>query len=190
MPSDPLGVQDATLKEVLETLKQVVQNHAQLSATVDSINGRLNVLSSIDQMRAMPNGTKVPQDSGTNRSEEVAIDATRRPATPTQTGAGDLHEDDRPASTPSSPQRKAGITSRIILTTYPGQAGIYPLPMQWGAKDPVERGPVVVGRSGPTIRRRNGMPPLIWKLGSLADSTSSDRGSRRVLLNLPCSSRG
>lgn len=53
--------------------------------------------------------------------------------------------------------------SRIILTTYPGQAGIRPLAMNWGHEDPVQRGPVVVSRNQSTIRRRNGM-----RLDSLA----------------------
>jgi hypothetical protein len=46
--------------------------------------------------------------------------------------------------------------SRIILTTYPGQAGIRPLAMNWGHADPLQRGPVVVSRNQSTIRRRNG----------------------------------
>jgi hypothetical protein len=44
----------------------------------------------------------------------------------------------------------------IVRRTYPGQSGINPLPMDWGNKDPQERGPVVVSRGATTIRRRNG----------------------------------
>jgi hypothetical protein len=43
-----------------------------------------------------------------------------------------------------------------LCRTYPGQSGINPLPMDWGNKDPQERGPVVVSRGATTIRRRNG----------------------------------
>lgn len=52
-----------------------------------------------------------------------------------------------------------GLTgkSRIILTTYPGQSGIHPIPMNWGHADPMLRGPVLVSRDQSTIRRRNGM---------------------------------
>ncbi|OBT65982.1 hypothetical protein VE03_03158 [Pseudogymnoascus sp. 23342-1-I1] len=42
-----------------------------------------------------------------------------------------------------------------VSSTYPGQSGINPLPMDWGHKDPQMRGPVVVSRSQSTIRRRN-----------------------------------
>ncbi|KAL8678006.1 MAG: hypothetical protein Q9186_005605 [Xanthomendoza sp. 1 TL-2023] len=57
----------------------------------------------------------------------------------------------------SSPQRSVlpGLASRIILTTYPGQSGIDPIPINWGHVDPHQRGPVVVSRSQNTIRRRN-----------------------------------
>ncbi|KAL1900236.1 Uracil-regulated protein 1 [Sporothrix stenoceras] len=53
----------------------------------------------------------------------------------------------------SSP--KSTFTSRIILTTYPNQIGINPFPMNWGAENPEERGPIVVSRAPSTIRRRN-----------------------------------
>ena len=43
-----------------------------------------------------------------------------------------------------------------VVRTYPGQAGINPLPMDWGNKDYQKRGPVVVSRGATTIRRRNG----------------------------------
>ncbi|PSS02426.1 GTP cyclohydrolase II [Coniella lustricola] len=49
----------------------------------------------------------------------------------------------------------SGFTSRIILTTYPKQIGIKPYPMQWGAPEPVARGPIVVSRYSSTIRKRN-----------------------------------
>lgn len=46
---------------------------------------------------------------------------------------------------PSSPSRDEHC-ERITLTTYPGQAGIHPLPLQWGAASAEERGPVLVSR--------------------------------------------
>jgi GTP cyclohydrolase II len=41
------------------------------------------------------------------------------------------------------------------LTTYPGQSVVDPLPLKWGEADPQERGPVLVSRSGETLKRRN-----------------------------------
>jgi hypothetical protein len=48
----------------------------------------------------------------------------------------------------------------MFCRTYPGQSGINPLPMDWGHKDPQQRGPVVVSRGATTIRRRNGKSPI------------------------------
>ncbi|KAK4051646.1 hypothetical protein OIV83_002786 [Microbotryomycetes sp. JL201] len=46
-------------------------------------------------------------------------------------------------------------SQRVILTTYPGQVGIHPIPLKWGAKTPEERGPVVASRHQSTIKVRN-----------------------------------
>ncbi|KAJ5902048.1 hypothetical protein N7495_002576 [Penicillium taxi] len=44
---------------------------------------------------------------------------------------------------------------RIILTTYPGQSVVDPVPLEWGKADPQERGPILVSRNSETIKRRN-----------------------------------
>ncbi|TLD25626.1 hypothetical protein PspLS_05789 [Pyricularia sp. CBS 133598] len=62
---------------------------------------------------------------------------------------------ERDGTSPSTSGTKSNFTSRIVLTTYPKQIGINPLPMKWGAPDAVQRGPVVVQRGPSTIRRRN-----------------------------------
>ncbi|KAF5658092.1 gtp cyclohydrolase ii [Fusarium heterosporum] len=72
---------------------------------------------------------------------------------------------------PSSDQRQQGFTSRIILTTYPKQIGINPLPMDWGNADPAKRGPIVVSRAASTIRRRNGSSA---SLGVASNELNSD----------------
>lgn len=51
--------------------------------------------------------------------------------------------------------RRPSTTSRIILTTYPGQSGIDPVALSWGAPTAAERGPVLVSRHPASIRRRN-----------------------------------
>ncbi|KAF1796851.1 GTP cyclohydrolase N terminal-domain-containing protein [Mucor lusitanicus] len=45
--------------------------------------------------------------------------------------------------------------SRVILTTYPGQHGIKPLSLNWGAQDPKARGPIVASRHAESIKKRN-----------------------------------
>lgn len=41
------------------------------------------------------------------------------------------------------------------MTTYPGQSGIDPVPLVWGAPDAKSRGPVIVTRSAGMLKRRN-----------------------------------
>ncbi|KAJ1673179.1 Uracil-regulated protein 1, partial [Spiromyces aspiralis] len=45
--------------------------------------------------------------------------------------------------------------SHVILTTYPHQVGVRPLPLVWGAPVPQERGPIVASRHPQSIRIRN-----------------------------------
>ncbi|KAG2219982.1 hypothetical protein INT45_001881 [Circinella minor] len=44
---------------------------------------------------------------------------------------------------------------RVILTSYPHQHGIHPINLNWGDKDPKERGPVVASRHADSIKKRN-----------------------------------
>ena len=48
-----------------------------------------------------------------------------------------------------------GYSQRVILTTYPGQVGIKPIPLQWGAPSVDERGPVVASRQPQSLKVRN-----------------------------------
>jgi GTP cyclohydrolase II len=61
---------------------------------------------------------------------------------------------DRFTATPPA-RRSTAFTSKIILTSYPKQSGVYPVVMNWGHPNPEERGPVVVSRHRSTIGRRN-----------------------------------
>ena len=45
----------------------------------------------------------------------------------------------------NSPSRD-GLADRIVLTTYPSQSGINPVPLEWGAGDPQHRGPILASR--------------------------------------------
>ncbi|KAL3497268.1 GTP cyclohydrolase N terminal-domain-containing protein [Aspergillus germanicus] len=60
-------------------------------------------------------------------------------------------------TTIQSPTSSSRYSKHIVLTTYPGQSGIDPVPLEWGAKDARSRGPVVVSRSGAFLKRRNAM---------------------------------
>ena len=140
---------DAVLKEILDGMKALQRENVQLASTVDAINGRVNMLAGIKQLKdeakdAASNGTQEKARSA--ESEQTVEDVSKQYEQP-------------PSNVDDAPPRRTSIskTSKIILTSYPGQAGVDPLPMDWGHKDPAVRGPVVVSRHPGTIRRRNGM---------------------------------
>jgi len=134
----------AMLQEILSSVRSLKQEHSELSASVDAINGRVNTLAGIKQIQdgvAHDATHPIPKNAGTDsvappNDEDKDVDAQATSPPPER----------RPSTT---------STSKIILTSYPGQAGVDPIPLKWGAKDPHERGPVVVTRSPSTIRRRN-----------------------------------
>ncbi|KAK9893870.1 hypothetical protein P389DRAFT_186626 [Cystobasidium minutum MCA 4210] len=46
-------------------------------------------------------------------------------------------------------------TSRAVLTTYPGQVGVNPIPVKWGATTAQERGPILASRQKASLGLRN-----------------------------------
>lgn len=142
-------VSDAVLKEILEGLKALRTENSELAASVDKINGRVNMLAGIKQLKDEAAQAANGASTG-DKSKEVQSEKTVEAVS---------QEYEEPPSSVDAPPRRASVskTSKIILTSYPGQAGVDPLPMEWGAKDPAVRGPVVVSRHANTIRRRNGM---------------------------------
>ncbi|PBP20260.1 GTP cyclohydrolase II [Diplocarpon rosae] len=145
----------ALLQEVLATVKALQHNQTLLASNVDAITGRVNVLAGMKQVREVaesssgPVSVKQPPQELVNE-EDSHPDDDHVPQSPSLPAA-QLEA----SSLDLSHARKPGATSRIILTTYPSQSGINPLPMSWGHQDPQERGPVVVSRNQTTIRRRN-----------------------------------
>jgi hypothetical protein len=143
------------LNQIQKTLQTIQQDYRGLSAAVERIDGRVIVLSGIRELQTQErqpvyNTAKV-QDVGLR----VAGDSSHDNATETQHSENGDDNRSEQGSTVLQPRRST--SSRIILTTYPGQAGIDPLPMSWGHKDHLQRGPVVVSRNQSTFKRRNGM---------------------------------
>ncbi|KMU82945.1 GTP cyclohydrolase [Coccidioides immitis H538.4] len=127
--------------EILATLKSIQHDHLKLSSAVDAIGARVDRLAVGDEPK-----TPVEQPKDTTLRLPTSI-----PATPTQPSKPSVSSDDVSAKD----SKRQTTTSRIILTTYPGQSGIDPVPMDWGNKDLLRRGPVVVSRHQNTVRRRN-----------------------------------
>ncbi|RDL35096.1 RibA-like protein [Venustampulla echinocandica] len=146
--------QTALMKEVLGALKSLQTSQVQLASNIDAISGRVNVLAGMKEVNDVavdpsPRAPKkkVESDDAHPHEDEIV------PTSPSLSSA-QISEDKVTAQATHARKSSAG-TSRIILTTYPGQSGINPLPMDWGHIDPQQRGPVVVSRNQTTIRRRN-----------------------------------
>ncbi len=73
-------------------------------------------------------------------------------------------QDTQPSRTLSTSPRKnlhAPIYNhRIVLTTYPGQLGVNPIPLNWGNADPKKRGPILSSRLPSNLKMRNAIGAL------------------------------
>ena len=161
LPSD----QHELLKQVLSTVQSIRKDYQHLSATVECIQRQVNLLSNVKYMHdtageSLPSQTRiVSAQPSAIEDGQVASDTETVPSTQTSLlGLGSAESNRSRGGGESLFERKnsAAATSRIILTTYPGQSGIDPLIMNWGHVDALQRGPVVVSRSQSTVRRRNG----------------------------------
>lgn len=157
--------QHELLKQILSSVRSMQEDYQHLFAAVESIQEEVNVLSGVKQLHNI---------AGRNHLSKARIAPSQPSSTGDQQAASDTElgpnaqaSSSKSGSTGPSEARNDGeslyerkhsttATSRIILTTYPGQSGIDPLIMNWGHVDALERGPVVVSRSQSTIRRRNG----------------------------------
>lgn len=157
------------LKEILTTLQSVQADYRELSTVVRDLWGRLNVVTEHQSSHQSLTGSDQGARGLQHASEKPKEQPTRPSPAMNPTASPSLLSLDGPRSflpngASASPQRNLppGVSSRIILTTYPGQSGIDPLVMNWGHPDPPQRGPVVVSRSQSTIRRRNGTPVFTY----------------------------
>lgn len=170
------------LDKILDTLQKLQSDHQQLSLKTDGISQRVDILAlgsrDVHPGAGPASDAEIPDSvsslvPGDNQAEQ---DSSRK-------GSAQLG---RPAVA-STPSRKSSITSRIILTTYPGQSGVDPLLMDWGHKDPSQRGPVVVSRHQKTVKRRNGQKSILLDIESskLTNPFHSHRRPRRLVFHLP-----
>ena len=153
----------SALQDIQKSLQDLRRDYQVLANDIDSINGKVNVLSSVKQIHSNASSTLEEAPSSGNGSS-LPLEA----ATPALTVGGEqpVAQD---VGAPNTSERRQSITSRIILTTYPGQSGIEPVRMSWGDKDFVKRGPVVVSRQKATIRRRNGKRIYCCKVYGVLD---------------------
>ncbi|KAI8945288.1 GTP cyclohydrolase N terminal-domain-containing protein [Xylaria longipes] len=140
MASSGSGTVDVgnSMTDILQALKTIQENQAKIAAEFESFSIRLDTLAPPVQSPTLTE--KSPSENN------VPVEAALPQAA--------LATSSKESSVVKAQTEKSGFSSRIILTTYPKQIGINPIPLNWGAPGP-ERGPVVVSRSSSTIRKRN-----------------------------------
>jgi len=152
--------QDQMLLQILSAVESLQSDNKALTSSVASLTDRVNKLSDGRSLNGVipstSDGTASPPQPIFKTSFGTGTSGTGTPTT-SIIGAG-LGE---PSSPPRERRTSTTYSSRIILTTYPGQSGIDPIPMNWGDPNPMKRGPVVVSRAANTVRKRNGVFRLI-----------------------------
>ncbi|KAI4154006.1 MAG: hypothetical protein LQ340_001947 [Diploschistes diacapsis] len=148
---------NTVLQRIQETLSDIQKDYKSLSASVEGINGRVNALVGVGEIRDVAASSPEADEAilhadkpTTGLSPKTIVPHLETPSTNEQ------HVESCQATPGATSAARSSLISRIILTTYPRQAGIEPLPMDWGHQDPTIRGPVVVSRNTSTVRRRNG----------------------------------
>ncbi len=137
------------LDDVKEALKVISLGQSKLLSAVETVSQRVAEL-------------EKTQEEDRRKAGSSGSDAVKRVLTPLAAGVTPAPSAVLPAEAgtqsppaPASPEQKSSFPSRVVLTTYPKQIGITPLPLDWGAADPLVRGPVTVSRAPSTIGKRN-----------------------------------
>lgn len=138
------------LDDVKEALKVISLGQSKLLSAVETVSQRVAEL-------------EKSQEETRRRPSSSGSDGIKRTATPLVGGYAPSPSAVLPAEAGTQPAPasaasadfKSSFSTRVVLTTYPKQIGIKPLPMEWGAADPLQRGPVTVSRVPSTIGKRN-----------------------------------
>lgn len=115
--------QSAMMKEILDSVKGLQMNQIQLASNVDAINGRLNVLAGVKEVRDIASDDSKASDLMLEEPEPAsAFDKHQLQgdsSVPESPSLPATHVDqvgEIPAGPVSVVQKQQGVTSRIILT--------------------------------------------------------------------------
>lgn len=162
-------------KQILEILSNILTEQLRQKEALSAIEAEMQQLLRRPSIASLPTSRMPPADSPSLDPKDINLSSNGLSSSPLSKSmlstvtplALSAHVNggrpDTPTSaTPVSSERQTALsarrpstTSRIILTTYPGQSGIDPVPLSWGAPTAAERGPVLVSRHPASIRRRN-----------------------------------
>lgn len=131
---------DGVLAEILQAVKTLHQDHLSLVDKVNTSNDKIGQV-------------LVDFESRITAQEVRSKSPSKIPTTPIVV----TEEKQFAAFKPAAKKTAGKWPNRITLTTYPGQVGVEPIPLDWGNADPLKRGPIVVARSADTIKSRNAL---------------------------------
>ncbi|KAL1842506.1 hypothetical protein VTJ49DRAFT_5112 [Mycothermus thermophilus] len=138
------------LDDVKEALKAISLGQTKLLSAVEAVSQR------VAELEKKQEEDRQHQDGGSGTSGvDRTVSATPLSGGYTPSPSTVLPAEAGTQSPPPSAGIKSSFSSRVVLTTYPKQIGIKPIPLEWGAADPLQRGPVTVSRSASTIGKRN-----------------------------------
>ena len=129
------------LQEILSSLNTLKEQQSRLAVAVEAINGRVNAIADTQHARyaVFHDATHAsPQIVPTSSKPAPSGHVSRTSAGSTDASGKSLNASSDSAI--SSSPRKGSLTSKITLTSYPGQVGVDPIPMIWGETDPLKRG--------------------------------------------------
>lgn len=143
----------ATMEAILARLTTIQNEHQGLLGAVDAIAGKVNVLAGVKQVQKI---TSPKTNGSVNTVDGNKASTLQNSFSPLDSPTIRALEGCTSPTSPAIQGRRTSLSSKITLTSYPGQSGVDPCPMSWGSQDPQVRGPVVVSRHPYTIRKRNG----------------------------------
>ncbi|KAK6444112.1 hypothetical protein FP744_10000360 [Trichoderma asperellum] len=126
---------DAQQDGVLDTLRDIQQTQQQLLSSLESLSGKIG--SSAISTEALSGASLLPGDSKDSKQKDAEASEDLTPI------HSSFENGTAQPSSALSPASRSGFTSRIVLTTYPKQLGIDPIPLDWGNSDPLQRGPLL-----------------------------------------------
>ncbi|EJD45665.1 cyclohydrolase [Auricularia subglabra TFB-10046 SS5] len=155
-------IADEVLAQILSKLESLTASQEALQSKLDALSGQGQSASAPSRGIPVPGSPSVPAQSlfSSGSPPVTGTSPLSVGASAFGLGAGApkhdaalaqvLGEDD------SRKERERKLyPSRVILTTYPGQTGIHPLPLNWTGPTAAERGPVVCSRQASSIKLRN-----------------------------------
>ena len=144
------------LRDIHASLTSLRRDFQRLSTSVEAVEQRVEVLSGLRQLQESPLRPVLPVEVRSPKLSEVFSSQNGfNSASPSRPGSSGSNRSNGVERKSSLSRASNSISSKINLTTYPGQSGIDPIRLIWGHVDPIQRGPVVVSRGKSTIRRRN-----------------------------------